>query len=508
MPLDENFPIFLFSHDDPKRARHITAISSTISGSPPNPVYTYTRAPSARNTYTAQLTDALFPSITYATIITDLEIPPPSPGTPLPAELKVLLPAEFTLNLYNPDSSVIFELHASTLRGNYWEFTLPKRSFHPPSNSLIDAHYDPIPSERLTFRWRKEGGALTRKQLRCYLVSPGNLPGPGGRKTKKGAGEPDIPVAMFEGLGEKSGRGELTLYESNFRRMEVQDLKGLEMVLVMGARIVNDVYFCRTREMFNTEGEVMAGVGKPRGGSAVVVPQVQAQQPPIPQIRTQQQQPPPGYYPPEKSSHQPGHYPPEKPSASSSSPSTPQPHPQSFAARMQHHQQTPSHPRPPHHHQPTPPSPSTEARIAHEQAQIRAMLAREEADRINREKSAIDAETERLRRLYLPQQQQPQSVRRSSHPPPGHGDDVPPVMPPRPSTTVPAQGRRPSQTQRPPIVGGGGGGLLVVPGMNQQQGLRHARRKSFLGLFGMDKELGAGGGGQDGKLRKKSSFWS
>jgi hypothetical protein len=62
-----------------------------------------------------------------------------------------------------------------------------------------------------------------------------------GRRNK----EPDITVAMFKG-----GKN-LTLYEPNMHRVDVEDVKGLEVVFLLSAAVIKDIYFNANREMFN-----------------------------------------------------------------------------------------------------------------------------------------------------------------------------------------------------------------------------------------------------------------
>ena len=118
-----------------------------------------------------------------------------------------------------------------------------------------------------TFRWRKEGGVLSKSSLRCSLIHPSNItpldefgggfPGePHGRKKVSGSGssEPEITVAIFSNginAGKSAGRGEITIFEPNLNRVEVEDRKGLEVTLVMTAMAIADIYFGDMRTGFN-----------------------------------------------------------------------------------------------------------------------------------------------------------------------------------------------------------------------------------------------------------------
>ena len=79
------------------------------------------------------------------------------------------------------------------------------------------------------------------KDLGCYLS--GKVVGPS-ENSKKNR-EPDITVAIFSALKE------ITLYEPNFSRIEMEDYKGLEIVLMLGAMVIRDVFFTPMKEAFN-----------------------------------------------------------------------------------------------------------------------------------------------------------------------------------------------------------------------------------------------------------------
>ncbi|CRK45242.1 hypothetical protein BN1723_019673, partial [Verticillium longisporum] len=139
--------------------------------------------------------------------------PPPTPITP----------DTVTLNLYNPDSQVVIRSKPGSWgKSDSWEFELPEQSFRAPSASKIDLDAGEPPISDLVpkavFRWKKE--SRLGREMTCYLVGKSV----GGKKSK----EPDITVAMF-----KEGRHDstVTIYEPNLRRVDVQDQKGLDIVL-------------------------------------------------------------------------------------------------------------------------------------------------------------------------------------------------------------------------------------------------------------------------------------
>ncbi|KAG5913821.1 hypothetical protein E4U53_004762 [Claviceps sorghi] len=63
--------------------------------------------------------------------------------------------------------------------------------------------------------------------------------------------EPDIPVAMFRAARAGSI---LTVYEPNLARVPVEDRKGLELALILGAEVVRDLYLVPRHDPFHTAG--------------------------------------------------------------------------------------------------------------------------------------------------------------------------------------------------------------------------------------------------------------
>lgn len=274
---------------------------------------------------------------------------------------------------------------------------------------------------------------------------------------------------MFLGLGDKRGMGEITIYQSNLKRVEVEDLKGLEVVLLLSAMAIGDIWCLPTNQMFNLNPPIRGGAGgtsRSRKNSFPLVaspPAVTVSAPTQPQLPT--------------TSPQHGH-----PPANAS-----------FAARFQQQQQQQAHQR----RHSTPPDPDGEyARRLHEEAerqrklaeqeqeQIRRMLAEEEARERRRREEEVNLETERLRHMYEQERQehmargarnaQSQRVSSQSRPP----------APPRPVSQQRPPQQRPtvvggSSGMRPPSVGGSGGrtGALKV-----EEGKKLNSRKSFLGL--------------------------
>ncbi|KAH8705074.1 hypothetical protein BGW36DRAFT_456599 [Talaromyces proteolyticus] len=154
-----------------------------------------------------------------------------------------VMPTEFSIHLYNPDQIITVQYKPKTWNTQpSWEFEMPQQSFKQPSNSTLDQmESDPAASDitpKLKFVWRKDGSLS--KDFACYLS--GKTTTPGTRKKNK---EPDITLSIFKALKE------LTLYEPNLYRVEMEDFKGLEVVLMLGAVVIRDIFFGPLKDAFN-----------------------------------------------------------------------------------------------------------------------------------------------------------------------------------------------------------------------------------------------------------------
>jgi type IV secretory pathway VirB10-like protein len=112
---------------------------------------------------------------------------------------------------------------------------------------------------KLRFSWKKDG--KLSKDLTCLLRGKTTaIP-----ETKTKSKEPDITVSIFKGLRE------LTLYEPNLYRVEMEDFKGLEVVLLLGAITIRDVYFASPKEAFRISRQNSASVS-PTSNSPTTTP--------------------------------------------------------------------------------------------------------------------------------------------------------------------------------------------------------------------------------------------
>ncbi|KAK6594669.1 hypothetical protein H4I96_10400 [Botrytis cinerea] len=228
--LDENLPTFFF------KASTDTPLSTPIflrqDGSDLQPEYLLrrpdTNLPASKNCYAVALYDSCNPDVLYAEVLVQPEWTQPTlsqaeiraqngiPPPPVP-----IVPNSFAIQLYNPDQQVLVkQISGSWNSSAYWEFEMPQISFRAPSASALDrSQSDPAFSDftpKVAFKWKKDG------------------------KFSK-----DFSLAMFKG-----GK-DLTIYQPNMHRVDVEDFKGLEVVLLLSAAVIKDVFFNASREMFN-----------------------------------------------------------------------------------------------------------------------------------------------------------------------------------------------------------------------------------------------------------------
>lgn len=209
--------------------------------------------PVSKNRYAVALYDPYIPDVLFGEVLIIPEWTQPSlsaeairqnGGVAPPPE--PILPSQFTIHLYNPDQDVTVRYKPKSWNSPpTWEFEMPQRSFRQPSSSTLDrTQSDPAASDitpRLKFFWRKDG--TLSKDFACYLS--GKTTTPDGRKKSK---EPDITISIFKGFKE------ITLYEPNLYRVEMEDFKGLEVVLMLGAVVIRDVFFGSLKEAFHVSG--------------------------------------------------------------------------------------------------------------------------------------------------------------------------------------------------------------------------------------------------------------
>ena len=286
------------------KVKHHEAFLFTQHGSDPEAAYALTSvdpaANDAKNTYAVALFDSHNPEILYGEVLSKPGWSHPTlsqeeirknGGIPPPPQ--PIFPTDFAIQLYNPDQQILVKQQTTRWSSTVsYEFSMPQTSFRTPSASSLDrSQHDPgadptIP--QINFAWRKEG--RMGKDMTCYLT--GKSTDPTGKKAKKSK-EPDIAVALFSGLKE------VTIMESNLYRVEVEDYKGLEVVLLLGAAVIRDLFFHNPRESYHIVEPAgrknSAGVRGRAGSSplapAVTPPVMTPQPPPQPQRPLQSQRP-------------------------------------------------------------------------------------------------------------------------------------------------------------------------------------------------------------------------
>ncbi len=207
--------------------------------------------PASKNRYAVALYDSYNPEILFGEV---LLIPQWTQTTLSQEEIRLnggvvpspqpIQPTEVTIQLYNPDQHVVVRSRPRSWNSApYWEFEMPQESFRKPSSSILDrTQSDPTASEatpKINFKWRKDG--KLSKDYVCALA--GKSTNPDG--SKKRHREPDITISLFRQLRE------ITIYEPNLTRVEMEDHKGLELVILLGAAVIKDVYHGHLREAFN-----------------------------------------------------------------------------------------------------------------------------------------------------------------------------------------------------------------------------------------------------------------
>ncbi|KAI0013996.1 hypothetical protein F4779DRAFT_201388 [Xylariaceae sp. FL0662B] len=252
--LDENLPTFFFRHSSDNSLESI--LYFTQNGSEPAPEYSLQRLnpalPESKNKYAIALEDAAVRGVIFAEVLIEPEFQQPTlsaaeirsqggvPPLPVP-----LIPDSFTIQLYNPDQQVVVRGEKSTWTGKEsWEFEMPQQSFRMPSSSKLDRQQsDPLGSSltpKIMFKWKRD--SKFSKDMTCYMTGKSV----GGRKSK----DPDITIALYKHGREQS----VTIYEPNLQRVEVEDRKGLEVVLLLGAEVIREIYLFASRDSFNVSG--------------------------------------------------------------------------------------------------------------------------------------------------------------------------------------------------------------------------------------------------------------
>ncbi|EGX89811.1 hypothetical protein CCM_08064 [Cordyceps militaris CM01] len=446
--LDDSLPTFRFqpSSDNPLH----TLLYFTHNGSEPTAEYLLKR-PSvgqSKNQYALGLVDVHYASVIYGEVLIQPQWTQPSLSA---AELRAqggvstvvpMTPDVLPVSLYNPDQTIPLKLQRSSFKSDSWEFEIPEQTFKPPSTSQIDQESSSAGITELTpkvlFRWKRD--SRLSKDMTCYMTGRSF----GGKKSK----EPDITVAMYHASKHEST---VVIYEPNMARVEVEDRKGLEVVLLLSAEVIRDLYLMPKNNPFNTSGAPV-----PVGSAQT---QAIPTSPPRPSLGGGGRPPAQTAYasgalgggPPLNSAPRPGiSSPPGRDSKQQAAIDAETKRLQAMVAEEEQK------------------SRDRERRDQEEQRRIQAMLEREEEDRQRRKQAEIEEETERLRRQY------------------GLPADTP-SLPPRPGTQGGSQwfGGASGQAMppRPSSTGPSGSSYTLPPQQAQQQHGRAYKFGNALGSF-------------------------
>ncbi|CAG8892410.1 unnamed protein product [Penicillium egyptiacum] len=249
------YPVRSFFLKNNSKQPQISTIYHSQHGNDPEPAYSLRAldpaSPTSQNRYGVALYDPYVTDVVYGEVAVAPDWTQPSlsadairaNGGSVPAP-EPILPTEFTIQLYNPDQKITVKYRTKSWnKPARWEFEMPQKTFRVPSASALDqTQIDPSLADvtpKLRFSWRKDG--KLSKDLTCLLHGKtSTIP-----DTRTKSREPDITVALFQGLKE------LTLYEPNLYRVEMEDFKGLEVVLLLAAVAIRDIFFGPAKEAFH-----------------------------------------------------------------------------------------------------------------------------------------------------------------------------------------------------------------------------------------------------------------
>ncbi|KAL2206264.1 hypothetical protein CC79DRAFT_864944 [Sarocladium strictum] len=461
--LDENLPTYHFQQST-ENPLH-TLLYFTYQGSEPSAEYLLKRpAPSeSHNQYAFGLFDVQYSHVLYAELLLRPEWSQPTlsaaelraqgPNNQPPAT--AITPDGFTIDLYNPDQAVVVKQEKGSWgRSDAWEFEVPERSFRTPTTSKVDAEVgqELVPEliPKVMFRWKRD--SRLSKDMTCYMSGRSV----GGKKNK----EPDITVALFRQARHESN---VTIYEPNMARVDVEDRKGLEVILLLTAEVIRDLYLMPRQDPFNTAGAPaptpqQIAAGRRRGSSPLHVANGSSAPATMSGANNNSNNIPPTS------------------SLARTGDAEARRLQETFAREERE---------------------ARERRDRDEQQRIKRMLEEEEAREKQRRQAEVDAETERLRREYGVQNQ----GRRESNPslpprPNGGGLSPPPVAasganggwfsgPVRPTSAGPStgDGRRPHFAEPPTAESNPGGKKKPSP---YQLGSSAAATMS--GFFGRNED--------------------
>ncbi|QDS72474.1 hypothetical protein FKW77_009896 [Venturia effusa] len=285
--LDSNLPTYYFRPSADKSRPFESTLLFTQFDSEPEPKYSLVQpdpaTPIAKNCYATALFDAYISEILFGEVLVKPEWTQPTLSQEefrknggVPPRPQPVIPSSFAVQLYSPEQQIeVTEKPGSWGSTPTYSFSMPQYTFRTPSSSALDrAGNDPAadPSTpQINFLWKRDG----KKDMHCYLTGKSTDKG----KKKKGGKEPSIQIAIF------SGMKALTIYEPNLHRVEMEDYKGLEVVLLLSATVIRDIYCGLKKDCFNV-GEAprknSSGVGiRRKPSTALLLSNGNKQAPPL-----------------------------------------------------------------------------------------------------------------------------------------------------------------------------------------------------------------------------------
>ncbi|CEJ93177.1 hypothetical protein VHEMI08786 [[Torrubiella] hemipterigena] len=423
--LEDSLPTYQYKASDDNPLHTLLYFSHNGSDPVIDYVIKHPDPATSKNVYAVGLVDPHYSSVIYGEVLVQPEWTAPTLSA---AELRAqngastvipIIPEAFSILLYNPDQTIDVKcLQSKWTKSDSWEFEVPEHTFKTPSGSQLDQESGNNRISELTpkvlFRWKRD--SKLNKDMTCYMTGRSV----GGQKSK----EPDITVAMFRASRHTTA---VTIYEPNMARVEVEDRKGLDLILLLTAEVIKDLYLLPKQDLFNSSGGP---------------PPVDSRRPNIPQTS----RPPPaqptevyasgalGFSAPPPPGPLPSHMPPRD----SRQQAEIDAETQRLKALVAEEERL---------------AQNRDRRDEEEAKRIRKMLDKEEKER-QRRQAEVDKETERLRKQYGFNDAGPALPPRpafSGAPPPsnggwytgptGHGLAPPtPATPPRPSSVGPGQG--------------------------------------------------------------------
>ncbi|CAN8097212.1 unnamed protein product [Discula destructiva] len=453
--LDENLPSFQFkqSQDNPLQS----PIYFSQNGSEPAPEFIFERAhpstnPAAARKYAVALKDPYHTDVVYAEVVVSPTWQQPTLSA---AEVRAqqgqngggarlqptpLIPDTFTIQLYEPDQTVTVRYVPSSLtKTDSFEFEMLSQGFKMPTPSQLDRQNDEPRADfrpRIMFKWKRD--SRLSKDMTCYNVGRSL----GKHKSK----EPDITIALFK----MSRESAITVYEPNLQRVEMEDRKGLDIVLVIGAEVIRDLWLApeKKADLFNM------GTGAP---VAIANGKRKNSRPSPPPAESNAPRPgATGNVPPMTMSGALGPVPPTTSTANVPATYNSRPKDTTVDAETERLRKMVDEEK----RRARLEAAEREKRDREEAKRIEKMLKKEENDK-RRRQAEVDQETERLRKLYGTQGQDMPSTRLS---PQNSNSRIPPRQqvqfqgPPPAQQQQPAPSFAPPPQQRPLSVGPGATG--------------------------------------------------